>query len=230
MRKLLFLVFFLTGIATPFVAYALDTEKVILNLNKQIKGLKTRNRELLGKIEEIEAQQQLTIKKLDELSEIIKFQATKGSENIINVLPNQSLKVSNEDALKLYKRGRSYLLTQQFEKSIDSFSSYLELYPSGEHLNDSRYWLIKSFLAKGDFTNAESLFVANEEKLRLHYKYPNLLFDLAKNYKNNKDFDNSILLITRLIDNFPNNNRIENAKEFLNELNLLKNQKLTQSN
>jgi len=33
-----------------------------------------------------------------------------------------------------------------------------------------------------------------------------------------------------LIDNFPNNNRIENAKEFLNELNLLKNQKLTQSN
>jgi len=82
MRKLLFLVFFLTGVATPFVAYALDTEKVILNLNKQIKGLKTRNRELLGKIEEIEAQQQLTIKKLDELSEIIKFQATKGSENI----------------------------------------------------------------------------------------------------------------------------------------------------
>jgi len=137
MRKLLFLVFFLTGVATPFVTYALDTEKVILNLNKQIKGLKTRNRELLGKIEEIEAQQQLTIKKLDELSEIIKFQATKGSENINNVLPNQSLKVSNEDALKLYKRGRSYLLTQQFEQSIDSFSSYLELYPTGEHLNDS---------------------------------------------------------------------------------------------
>ena len=79
MRKLLFLVFFLTGVATPFVAYALDTEKVILNLNKQIKGLKTRNRELLGKIEEIEAQQHLTIKKLDELSEMIKFQATKGS-------------------------------------------------------------------------------------------------------------------------------------------------------
>jgi len=56
------------------------------------------------------------------------------------------------------------------------------------------------------------------------------LFDLAKSYKNNKDFDNSILLITRLIDNFPNNYSIENAKEFLNELNLLKNQKLTQSN
>ena len=85
-------------------------------------------------------------------------------------------------------------------------------------------------MAKSDFTNAEILFVANEEKLRLHYKYPNLLFDLAKNYKNNKDFDNSILLITRLIDNFPNNNRIENAKELLDELNLLKNQKLTHSN
>ena len=226
--KILFLALILIGTFTS--VFALDTDKVIINLNQQIKALKIKNREFLGKIEEIEAQQQLTIQKLEELSKIIKFQVTKDSENFSKVLPNEPLKVPNDDALKLYKRGRSYLLTQQFEKSIDSFSSYLELYPSGEHFNDSMYWLIKSHLAKGSFIDAENLFNKNEGSLRLHYKYPHLLFDLARGYKNNKDFDNSILLITRLIDNFPNNNRIENAIEFLNDLNLLKSQKLTKSN
>jgi len=133
--KILFLALILIGTFTS--VFALDTDKVIINLNQQIKALKIKNREFLGKIEEIEAQQQLTIQKLEELSKIIKFQVTKDSENFSKVLPNEPLKVPNDDALKLYKRGRSYLLTQQFEKSIDSFSSYLELYPSGEHFNDS---------------------------------------------------------------------------------------------
>ncbi len=191
-------------------ALAIDELAVIKNLN-EIKQLKQDNRDLLGRIEQLQQQQTINQKKITELFNLLEYKASSTTTKAV------VLKFENADraAKKVYTNARSLLLTEQYQQAIDGFQDYLGRYPDNTQISDVTYWLGKAYTAKGDYQNGKKTFVDFQENYPQHSKFPNSLYELAFVHYQLKNNQAALALLKTMIKKFPNHRTTTNAKDLL---------------
>ncbi len=196
------------------VSAKINTEKVILDHNKKIKRLVKKNRALKGQIEKLEERQKQSSKKIAELFNLYEYKKSS------KVVEQTMLRVRehNKKARKIYTNARSLLVTDQYDKAIESFKKYLDIYPDNNHASDAKYWLAKSYFAKGDYQNARNTFIEFQQQSPLHHKYSNSLFELARVYVELNQSDKATKLLDIMLKKFPNHNSINRVNQLISEI------------
>ena len=192
----------------------INTDKVILDHNKKIKSLVRKNKSLKGKIELLEQQQKTSSGKIKELFNLMEYKKSS------SVVEQTMLRVRehNKKAKKIYTGARSLLVTDQYDRAIEQFKKYLEIYPDNNHASDAHYWLAKSYLAKEDYQKAKNIFIAFQQESPLHHKFSNSLLELSKVYVELSQNDKAIKMLELMISKFPNHNSLNRAEQLLDEL------------
>ena len=192
----------------------INTDKVLLDHNKKIKQLLKKNRQLRGKIEQLQEQQAQSTKKIGELFNLMEYK--KSSAVVEQTM--MRVREHNKKAKKLYTDARSLLVTDQYDQAINLFNKYLEIYPDNNHASDAQYWLAKSYLAKGDYQHAKQSFISFQQENPLHHKYANSLFELARVYVELKQTSEATKLLDTMVSKFPQHNIATRAKRLLSEI------------
>jgi tol-pal system protein YbgF len=193
------------------IPLAINSNENVIDNYESIEQLKDINKDLLNRIEKIEESQKNSEKKITELFNLIEY--IKSSDNFKKTI----LKEAKEEraAKKLYTNAINLLETNQYQKAINSFIEYINIYPERENISDSYYWLGKAYAIQKDYGNATKTFIKFQNLYRSHYKFSNSLYELAVIHNKLNKNKEAKKLLEDMIERFPNHNLIDKAKNLL---------------
>ncbi len=110
------------------------------------------------------------------------------------------------------------LKSGRYDEAIDSFQTFLNVYPSGEYADQAYYWLGESLLAKGEFLPAVEAFNALTQTYPKSSKYQAGLLKLGIAYQQAERLGDAKAVLQRLIDEDPDSKAAEHARSRLSAL------------
>ncbi len=203
----------LFALQMPISAAEINTSNILIEHNNKLNQLKKTNKDLQGQIEVLQQQQKIIVEKIQSLFHLLKYKkSTVVGKKLLRV------EVADKASKKAYTNAKGFLMIGEYDKAIELFTAYLELYPNNNHTSDAHYWLAKSYLAKEKYHAAKKVFIEFQRENELHHKFANSLYELAKTYAEIDQNDKAELLINTMIKKFPEHVAIFKAKALLKTL------------
>mgnify|MGYP003322394171 FL=1 len=192
----------------------LDIDMILLKLNKELKTLNKEILSLKDNNELLSEELRLNSEKITELFEIIELNSSK-KEKIIKTTKTDS----ETKALKLFSDGKSSFVLEDYQKAIKLFSSYLDAFPNSINTEDSKLWLARSYFASGSSLRSKEKyqeFHANGNKD--HPKFADSLYELSITLIDLKEFSGAKVLLSKMIDEYPDHALNPKANQLLEDL------------
>jgi TolA-binding protein len=182
-------------------------------INKEVKSL---NNEILSLKEEneiLKEAQRLSSEKIAKLFEIIELNSTENKkEEVI-------LKTGIEkNAFKLYSDGKSQFVLGDYEKAIELFINYLENFPDLENVADSKLWLGRAYSRSEAYIDSKKSYLDFQSSHSNHPKYADSLYELSRVLIELKEINETKLLLSKMIEEFPEHTLINKAIQLLEDL------------
>ena len=192
----------------------LDIDMILLKLNKELKSL---NNEILSLKDEndlIKEDQRLNTEKITELFEIIKLKSSKKEKIVKLVKTDKDVK-----AFKLFSDGKSSFVLEDYENAIKSFLKYLNNFPKSANTEDSKLWLARSYFASGLTLKSKTAYEEfHSNSNQDHPKYADSLYELSRSLIALKKISNAKLLLSKMIEEYPNHALTSKATQLLKDL------------
>tara|TARA_B100001105_G_scaffold192321_1_gene156376 strand:- start:24 stop:677 length:654 start_codon:yes stop_codon:yes gene_type:complete len=190
-----------------------DFEMAFFKINKEVKSL---NNEILSLKEEnelLKEAQRLNSEKIAKLFEIIELNSTENKkEEVI-------LKTDIEkNAFKLYSDGKSQFVLGDYEKAIELFINYLENFPDLENVADSKLWLGRAYSRSEAYIDSKKSYLDFQSSHSNHPKYADSLYELSRVLIELKEINETKLLLSKMIEEFPEHTLINKAIQLLEDL------------
>ena len=190
-----------------------DTKKAYDLLKEDVKSL---NKELLFLKEEnviLKEKQRQNSEKIAKLFEIIELNSTENKkEEVI-------LKTDIEkNAFKLYSDGKSQFVLGDYEKAIELFINYLENFPDLENVADSKLWLGRAYSRSEAYIDSKKSYLDFQSSHSNHPKYADSLYELSRVLIELKEINETKLLLSKMIEEFPEHTLINKAIQLLEDL------------
>ena len=190
-----------------------DTKKAYDLLKEDVKSL---NKELLFLKEEnviLKEKQRQNSEKIAKLFEIVELNSTENKkEEVI-------LKTSVEkNAFKLYSDGKSQFVLGDYEKSIELFISYLKNFPDLKNVADSKLWLGRAYSRSEAYIDSKKFYLDFQSSHSNHLKYADSLYELSLVLIELKEINETKLLLSKMIEEYPEHTLIKKAIQLLEDL------------
>jgi len=127
-------------------------------------------------------------------------------------LSKEALEVQNE-----YRLGLRAFQEQQFDSAIQQFRSFQRKYPSSEMADDAQYWIGESYFNQKDYNRAILEF-NDVLKYRKGDRVPAALLRQAQAFIEIGDKTDARLILQKLVNDHPNSEQAQEAKERLQAL------------
>lgn len=128
-----------------------------------------------------------------------------------------------------YEDGIYTTTEENFKKAIDYFSEVIRLFPKSNKTADAKKKITHINIVR-DYINARTLYLSEKyvpainsfkrliQNYPSHIYVPNFIYWMADSYKNLGDFKNATIQFNKIIKNFPNNHKANDAKKRLLEI------------
>ncbi|MFQ5329927.1 MAG: tol-pal system protein YbgF [Thermodesulfobacteriota bacterium] len=125
---------------------------------------------------------------------------------------------STEKPVALYNRALLLLKDKKYERSLASFTRFIELFPSHELTDNAQYWIGELFYDQGDWERAVLEFDTVIKKYPDGDKAPAALLKEGLSFNRIGATKEARLLLQRVIDNYPKSSEARLARERLKKM------------
>ena len=191
----------------------LDLEMAFFKINKEVKSL---NNEILSLKEEneiLKEAQRRNSKEIAKLFEIIELNSTENKKEEVTLKTDIEKK-----ALKLYADGKSQFVLGDYEKAIELFISYLENFPDLKNVADSKLWLGRAYSRSEEYIDSKKSYLDFQSIHSNHPKYADSLYELSRVLIELKEINETKLLLSKMIEEYPEHTLIKKAIQLLEDL------------
>ena len=148
--------------------------------------------------------------------ESLKQQSGQGYSSAPAGAPTAAASSTQQTPTEIYLAAFGDFAAGQYQKSINGFSRFLQLFPANDYASNARYWLAECFLALGQYDQA----VADFDRVAVDYpkstKAPDaLLKKAAALYQMDKE-ESAIETIQLLKERYPKSSAARKAAESFN--------------
>jgi len=196
----------------------LDLEVAFFKLNSKVNSLNDDILALKDQYELLTEDQRLNTQKINELFEIIELNTTKKQKT------EETIKTDKEkSAFKLYLDGKSQFAIGDYEQAIELFLSYLEDFPNSSNTEDSKLWLGRAYFANESYLNSKTAYIDFQSNGEFphnqdHPKYPDSLYELSRVLIKLKEINEAKLLLSNMIQEYPEHTLTKKATQLLQDL------------
>ena len=215
-RRLCKLLLYTASLLFSFGALAnegLNLDLAILKINKEVKIL---NKEILSLKDEIELlreNQRLNSVKINELLEMIELNQSNKIQNNQKFLDNQE-----NNSSKLFTDGKNSFVIGDYKDSIDLFLAHLDSSPDLPSTIDTKLWLGRAFFYSKLFLESKESYLEYQSIGKSHPKFADSLFELSKVLLELNEKNDAKLLLTKMINDYPNHSLKNKASALLQSL------------
>ena len=196
----------------------LDLDLAFLKLNSKVNSLNDEILALKDQYELLIESQRLNAQKINELFEIIELNTTKKqkTEEIIKTDKEKS-------AFKLYSDGKNQFVLGNYEKAIEFFLRHLEDFPNSSNTENSKLWLGRAYFANESYLNSKTAYENFQSSGEFaqnidHPKYPDSLYELSKVLIKLNEINEAKLLLSNMIEDYPEHALTKKANQLLQDL------------
>jgi len=125
---------------------------------------------------------------------------------------------SIEKPVPLYNRSLLLLKDKKYEKSLTSFTRFVELFPAHDLTDNAQYWIGEIFYDQGDWERAVLEFDTVVKKYPDGDKVPAALLKEGLSFNRIGATKEARLLLQRVIDNYPKSSEARLARERLKKV------------
>ena len=200
-------------------AGGLDLEVAFFKLNAKVNSLNDDILALKDQYELLKEEQRLNTQKITELFDMLELRYAK--EAIKEVALDD--KENEKNAFKLYSDGKSQFALGDYEKAIELFLSYLENFPNSSNTEDSKLWLGRAYFASESYLNSKTAYVDFQTNGEFphnqdHPKYADSMYELSRVFIKLNEINEAKLLLSNMIEEYPEHTLTKKATQLLQDL------------
>ena len=215
-KSLCKLLLFTSSLLFSFGVFAnegLNLDLAILKINKEVKILNNEILSLKDEIELLRENQRLNSVKINELLKMIELIQ---SNKIQTAHKSPDNKENNSS--KLFTEGKNSFVLGDYKESIELFLAHLESSPSLSSTTDTKLWLGRAYFYSGLFLESKESYLEYHSIGKNHPKFADSLFELSKVFLELNEKNDAKLLLTKMINDYPNHSLKNKASALLQSL------------
>jgi tol-pal system protein YbgF len=196
----------------------------LLDLAQKVDSLQAENRQLRGRIEELEnGSEALRKQQRDLYSDLDKRVGQigaggAGSAGAVPGAPGTVAGGAGSADQVVYTQAFDALKTYNFPAAITGFRNYLQTYPQGPVADNAQYWLGEAYYASKDYPNAAFAFKTVIDQFPTSRKVPDALLKLGFAQFEMKRFGEARTTLTDVTRKFPDSDVARLAGERLRRI------------
>ena len=191
----------------------LNLDMAVLKMNKELKTLNNEILSLKGEIELLIENQRLNSEKINELLQMIELNRSNNNQTYQSTPQNLENK-----AAKLFTNGKNSFVLGNYKESIELFLAHLASSPSPSSIIDTNLWLGRAYFYSGLFLESREAYLEYQLIGESHAKFADSLFELSRVQLELNEKNNAKLLLTKMVNEYPNHPLISKASTLLQSL------------
>jgi tol-pal system protein YbgF len=189
----------------------------LLDLAQKVDALQAENRQLRGRLEELENNSESLRKQQRDLySDLDKRVGQIGAGGVSGAAGGASGAGTPDQAA--YAQAFDSLKSNNYPAAITGFRSYLQTYPQGQVADNAQYWLGEAYYASKDYPNAAFAFKSVVDLYPSSRKVPDALLKLGFAQFEMKRFGEARTTLTDVARRFPDSDAARLASERLRRI------------
>ena len=191
----------------------------LLDLAQKVDSLQAENRQLRGRIEELENNSEALRKQQRDLySDLDKRVGQIGAGSAGGMVSGAAGGVGGSADQAAYTQAFDALKAGNYPTAITGFRSYLQTYPQGALADNAQYWLGEAYYVSKDYPNAAFAFKTVVDQYPTSRKVPDAMLKLGFAQFELKRFGEARTTLTDVTRRFPDSDAARLASERLRRI------------
>ena len=196
-----------------YASEGLNTDLVILKINKEVKSLNNEILALKDEIELIKENQRLNSAKILELLQIIELNLSNSKQ-----VEKSTQKIQTNSSNKFYLDGKSEFALGNYDKAITLFINFTKVSTNSSDIKNSKLWLARAYFENEEYLKSKDTFLDYQSGNKEHSKYADSMFELTRVLIKLNEVSEAKLLLLDMIKQYPSHSLINKANQLLLDL------------